>query len=94
MQEALRRSGGGALAVSEAEIARAHLALARAGLDVEPTSAVALAGALQWQAADPAAAAREIETEGPPLMPLTGWGARAGDGAQARLGSRDSGEWP
>jgi threonine synthase len=77
MQDALRRSGGGALAVSEAEITRAHRALALAGLDVEPTSAVALAGALQWQAADPDAARREIESEGPPLMPLTGWGARA-----------------
>ena len=87
MQDALRRSGGAALAVSEAEIARAHTALARAGLDVEPTSAAALAGALQWQAADPDAARREIEAEGPPLMPLTGWGARAPIAARGHGGT-------
>jgi threonine synthase len=41
---ALRNSGGAAVAVSEAEIEAAARALARVGLYVEPTSAVAAAG--------------------------------------------------
>jgi threonine synthase len=41
---AIRRSGGAALAVSEAEIVGATLQLARSGLYAEPTSAVAAAG--------------------------------------------------
>ena len=41
---AIRRSGGAALAVSEAEIVGATLQLARSGLYAEPTSAIAAAG--------------------------------------------------
>lgn len=44
--EALRRSGGGAQAVSEREILAAQERLGRAGLFVEPTGAVAYAAAL------------------------------------------------
>ncbi|MCZ6649437.1 MAG: pyridoxal-phosphate dependent enzyme [Acidobacteria bacterium] len=48
IQEALRLSEGTALAVSEEEIAAAHEMLARSGLLVEPTSAVAAAAALRY----------------------------------------------
>jgi threonine synthase len=41
---ALRRSGGGAVAVAEAEIAKALFDLSRIGLYAEPTSALAAAG--------------------------------------------------
>jgi threonine synthase len=41
---ALRRSGGGAVAVAEAEIAQALFDLSRIGLYAEPTSALAAAG--------------------------------------------------
>lgn len=41
---AIRRSGGAAVAVSEAEIVGATLQLARSGLYAEPTSAIAAAG--------------------------------------------------
>jgi len=75
--ESVRLSGGGVSAVSETEIAEAMDALARAGLDVEPTSAVAFAGALRWLRDDPDGAAREIETAGPPLIALTGTGLKA-----------------
>ncbi len=44
MLAAIRRSGGAAVAVSEAEIVGATLQLARSGLYAEPTSAVAAAG--------------------------------------------------
>ncbi|TDI34034.1 MAG: pyridoxal-phosphate dependent enzyme [Acidobacteria bacterium] len=46
--EALRSTNGTALAISEEEIATAHAMLARSGLLVEPTSAVAAAAALRY----------------------------------------------
>lgn len=76
-RDSTRLSGGSVLAVSEEEILAALAALGRSGLDVEPTSAVAFAGALQWMRSDPAAAAQEMETLGPPLIALTGSGLKA-----------------
>ena len=75
-RQAVERSGGAFIAVSEEEIAAAMGSLGRCGLDVEPTAAVALAGAIRWFAADPIAAAREIESEGTPLIALTGSGLK------------------
>jgi threonine synthase len=74
--EAIVRSAGEVLAVTEQEILAAWRSLGLNGLDVEPTSAVAMAGALQWMRADPDLAAREIESEGPPLIALTGSGLK------------------
>jgi threonine synthase len=76
-REAVERSGGAFLAVTEEEITEAWSALGRAGLDVEPTSAVSFAGALKWSRSDPQAAAREIDEAGPPLVALTGSGLKA-----------------
>lgn len=75
-REATQRSAGCVLAVSEEEIRSAWSLLGRNGLDIEPTSAVAFAGALRWMRSDPEAASREIETEGPPLIVLTGTGLK------------------
>lgn len=47
--EAVRQSGGVAVAVSDAEIVRAHGALARRGLFVEPTSATVAAALVKAQ---------------------------------------------
>lgn len=76
IRDALTRSGGAAIAAGEDEIEAALSALGRRGIHVEPTAAVALAGAVRWLRADPPAAAREIETEGPPLVVLTGTGLK------------------
>jgi threonine synthase len=48
IQEALRVTNGTAIAVSEDELTAAHKMLARSGLLVEPTSAVAAAAALRY----------------------------------------------
>jgi threonine synthase len=45
---AVRESGGTILAVSEAEIARAHAATCRQGFYIEPTSAATVAGLAQY----------------------------------------------
>jgi threonine synthase len=68
---AIRRSGGAALAVSEAEIVGAALQLARSGLYAEPTSAIAAAGlsALVRQGA--------IGNEETNVVVLTGSGLKA-----------------
>jgi threonine synthase len=68
---ALRRSGGGAVAVSEAEIAAAVFGLAAQGLYAEPTSAMAAAGLAKLWAAGTIA---ERETT---VVLLTGTGAKA-----------------
>ncbi|HEY3174315.1 MAG TPA: pyridoxal-phosphate dependent enzyme [Candidatus Polarisedimenticolia bacterium] len=75
-REAVERSGGAFMAVTEEEIAEAWGALGRAGLDVEPTAAVSFAGALKWSRSDPQAAEREIVETGPPLSALTGSGLK------------------
>ena len=74
-RQAVERSGGAFIAVTEEEIVAAQVSLGRCGLDVEPTAAVGLAGALRWLATDPEAA-REIESEGTPLIALTGSGLK------------------
>lgn len=74
-RQAVERSGGAFIAVTDEEIVAAQVALGRCGLDVEPTAAVGLAGALRWRATDPDAA-REIESEGTPLIALTGSGLK------------------
>jgi threonine synthase len=68
---ALRRSGGGAVAVSEAQIAAAVFDLAAEGLYAEPTSAMAAAGlARLW-------AAGTISERETTVVLLTGTGAKA-----------------
>ena len=68
---ALRRSGGGAVAVSEDEIAAAVFALAGQGLYAEPTSAMAAAGlARLW-------ASGTIDPRETTVVLLTGTGAKA-----------------
>ncbi len=68
---ALRRSGGGAVAVSEAEITAAVFDLAAQGLYAEPTSAMAAAGLARLWASG---AITERETT---VVLLTGTGAKA-----------------
>lgn len=77
VRAAATRTLGGFLAVSEEEIVAAWGALGLAGLHVEPTAAVGLAGALAWMRSDPSAAAREAEVDGKPLIALTGSGLKA-----------------
>ena len=68
---ALRRSGGGAVAVSEAEITAAVFDLASQGLYAEPTSAMAAAGlAKLW-------AAGTVSPGETTVVLLTGTGAKA-----------------
>ncbi|HKY33148.1 MAG TPA: pyridoxal-phosphate dependent enzyme [Candidatus Polarisedimenticolia bacterium] len=76
IREAVSRSGGAFLAVDDEAIQAARHALCRAGLGVEPTSAAALAGALQWRCEAGPAAARESEEPGGWLIPLTGTGLK------------------
>ena len=71
MLEAIRGSGGSAAVVSEAEITAAHELIAKRGLYVEPTSAVALA-ALPYLVERTQLAADERV-----LVPLTGSGLKA-----------------
>jgi threonine synthase len=70
--QACRESLGDLLTVSEAEIVSALFHLGRAGLYVEPTAAVAPAGALKL------AAAGRLPAEGVTVIPLTGSGLKAG----------------
>ncbi len=68
-QQALRRSHGVAIAVSEEEISASHRLLARSGLLVEPTSAVAAAAALRYR--------RSAQGEGQKVVVvLTGFGLK------------------
>jgi len=76
VRDAVARSGGAFLTVTEQEIASARAALGHRGLDVEPTAAVAFAGALKW-ARDEPLAAQEMESQGPPLVALTGAGIKS-----------------
>jgi threonine synthase len=70
--QACRESQGDFLTVSEEEIVSALFRLGRAGLYVEPTAAVAPAGALQL------AAAGRLPADGTTVIPLTGSGLKAG----------------
>ncbi|MBI4737239.1 MAG: pyridoxal-phosphate dependent enzyme [candidate division NC10 bacterium] len=70
--QACRESDGELLTVSEDEIVSALFRLGRAGLYVEPTAAVAPAGALRL------AAAGRLPAEGIAVIPLTGSGLKAG----------------
>lgn len=70
--EACRQSDGDLLTVSEAEIVSALFTLGRAGLYVEPTAAVAPAGALKL------AVAGRLPAGGTTVIPLTGSGLKAG----------------
>ncbi len=69
---ACRESGGSFLTVSEEEIVSTLFQLGRAGLYIEPTAAVAPAGALQL------AAAGRLLVGGITVIPLTGSGLKAG----------------
>jgi threonine synthase len=81
---AVRESGGGIVAVEEAEIVEALGILARRGLYVEPTSAAAAAGLTRLRAAG---AVRPDETT---VLVLTGTGlkASAGIGELLKLSAR------
>lgn len=71
--DALRESGGGSVAVSEREIVAAQRELARRGLFVEPTSAVAAAGLMRLLEAEEFDSTREHA-----VMILTGSGLKTG----------------
>ena len=66
---AVRETGGAVLAVSDDETLRARDQLARRGLYVEPTSAVAIAALLQLR--------RVIGSEATTVVPLTGSGLKS-----------------
>jgi threonine synthase len=68
---AIRESGGGAVAVSEEAIARATLDAARQGVYIEPTSALAIAGARKLR--ESGAVARSDRA----VLVLTGSGLKA-----------------
>ncbi len=70
--EAVRRSGGGILAVSEEEILAALREVHRRGLYVEPTTAVAVAGATRILGGE-----EPPSFGGPPVVILTGSGLKA-----------------
>ena len=82
--EALRRSRGAALAVSDAEIVAALSDLARAGLFVEPTSAAAAAGLSQLYARG------AIKPEERTVVVLTGSGLKAADAIAKALALPDA----
>lgn len=67
--EAIRDSGGTALTVTDREIVRAQRAMARLGLFIEPTSAVAIAGLRKLD--------KMLESENVTVVPLTGSGLKA-----------------
>jgi threonine synthase len=73
---ALRRSGGGALAVTEAEIAAGHQSLAAAGLYVEVTTGVVLAGLRVLVARQGAGGGRAGDPARLVVIPLTGSGLK------------------
>lgn len=66
--EAIRESGGSVLTVTDREITRARRAMARLGLFIEPTSAVAVAGLRKLD--------KMLGDEGVTVMPLTGSGLK------------------
>ncbi|MFQ5594417.1 MAG: threonine synthase [Anaerolineae bacterium] len=66
--EALRDSGGTALTVTDREILRAQRAMARLGLFIEPTSAVAIAGLRKLD--------KMLESDNITVVPLTGSGLK------------------
>jgi threonine synthase len=82
--QACRESHGDLLTVSEEEIVSTLFQLGRAGLYVEPTAAVAPAGALRL------AAAGRLPAGGTTVIPLTGSGLKAGS-AIAELLKRRAG---
>lgn len=71
--QACRESRGALLTVSEEDILSTLFQLGRAGLYVEPTAAVAPAGALRL------AAAGQLPAGGITVIPLTGSGLKAGE---------------
>jgi len=77
---ALRRSGGGVVAVAEQEIAPALAALGRSGLFVEPTAATA--GAALTRLLQDGTIAADQST----VVVLTGSGLKAADGIGELLG--------
>jgi len=77
---ALRRSGGGVVAVPEAEIAPALAALGRRGLFVEPTSATAAAALTRLLAEN------TVTPEQITVVVLTGHGLKAGERIGELLG--------
>jgi threonine synthase len=82
--EACRQSDGDLLTVSESEIVSALFALGRVGLYVEPTAAVAPAGALKL------AAAGRLLAGSTTVIPLTGSGLKAGSTIAELLKSRQA----
>jgi threonine synthase len=82
MLAAVRATGGCVLAVAEDAIAAARSDLARRGLLVEPTAAVAWAAALGLRggddAPDPSWRHARLLASGPTIVPLTGSGLKAG----------------
>jgi threonine synthase len=74
--QAIRASGGAAVAVSEEEIRSAWRALGRAGFFVEPSSAVAMAGALRHQARAPGTVDSGDPGPGTAVVVLTGSGLK------------------
>jgi threonine synthase len=77
---ALRRSGGGVVAVPETEIAPALAALGRRGLFVEPTSATAAAALTHLLAEN------TVTPEQTTVVVLTGHGLKAGERIGELLG--------
>lgn len=67
--EAIRESGGTVLTVTDREVVRARRAMARLGLYIEPTSAVAVAGLRKLD--------KMLDSEDITVMPLTGSGLKA-----------------
>lgn len=82
---AIRESHGGAVAVAEAEIAAACLASAANGIYIEPTSAVAVAGARKLIELG------EIARDDQVVVVLSGSGLKATDGIKGLMESVPSG---
>ena len=75
--QAIQASGGTAVAVEEEEIRHAWQALGRAGFFVEPTSAVAMAGALRRLQGAPGAGTSSAPGSGTMVVVLTGSGLKS-----------------
>lgn len=67
--EAIRESGGTVLTVTDREVVRAQRAMARLGLFIEPTAAVAVAGLRKLD--------KMLDDEDTTILPLTGSGLKA-----------------
>lgn len=67
--QAIRESGGTVLTVTDREMVRAQVAIARLGLFIEPTSAVAIAGLRKLD--------KMLDSEQITVVPLTGSGLKA-----------------